>query len=71
MKHQQNEEEKFEAAEFYWIHMSLSDAAWLEALSDIEEMGANLATMKFNLKFRVHLTREKRIMGLDHLTQVN
>lgn len=51
--------------------MNLSDSLWLEVLSDIEELGADLATMQFNLKFRGHLTREKRALGLEHLTQIN
>lgn len=57
--------------EFKLIDLQLADPAWLQALCDIEELGAPLEIIRLNLKCRPHLKMEKRALGLEHLKQVN
>lgn len=56
---------------FKLIDVGLTDFAWLETLCDLEELDAPIELLRLQLKCRMHLTMEKRALGLEHLAQVN
>lgn len=57
--------------EFKLIAISLTDFAWLECLSDIEDLGAPPELLKVQLKCRPHLKMEKRALHIEHLRLEN
>lgn len=52
------------------ILFTLSDTLWLEVMIDLEDLGYNEIVIR-HLKFRQHLTQEKRSFGLYHLAHSN
>lgn len=57
--------------DFKLIDMTLTDYAWLETLDDCIDLDMPLELVRLNLKCRKHLERQKRILRIDHLKQVN
>lgn len=61
----------FEVDHLGILWMQLSDNDWLEALCDLEELNASYDTLRINARCRTHLSKHKRILGLEHLIQNN
>ena len=57
--------------DFKLIDINLTDYAWLETLDDCIDLDMPLELIKINLKCRKHLEKQKRILRIDHLKQVN
>lgn len=52
------------------ILLTISDLQWLEIMLDLEDLH-EYESLRLNLRYRQHLSKEKRALWLQHLAQVN
>lgn len=52
------------------IAFTLSDEDWMECMSDIEDLQLYDVFLR-NMRYRIHLTKYKRMLGWYHLQFIN
>lgn len=52
------------------VSLDLPDIEWLQIMLDLEDLHA-YNILIYNLRFRVHLIKEKRALQLQHLRSLN